>query len=264
VAIVRGQKSNESDANTSTPATSWTTAPAAGSKVIVWLWGSSTATPTMSDNGSPSRTFTLAASKTDATNTLGIWIFYGDDVRPSGTYTVTATFGAANSFSIGGLAYTGVVAGGPEATNNNTGTGTSVSSGAVTGTGAEDLYAGGFVDNANGPDTITTGGGFTEEFELADGTTFDEGGGADKIGVTGSQTASWTLTNSRTWSSCIACWLAQSVGGLGSIRPGLTWQRYYWKGIRHPWWRAAEPIVTAPAVSLVAGSSYPRNPNRNR
>lgn len=209
MSIVRGNKSTRVDVTALTATTTWTTAPTAGQSVRVFVWGSFTATPTVKDNGSPQTTFTLRASKTDSTNVLGCWIFQGDNISlpGAGSYSVTVTFtGSANSFSCGGLAYSNVATGAPTATNTNTGTGTSFSTGAVSNA-SNALYCACYVDNAGGPDTISVGGGFTDQFNLDDGTTFDAGAGADLINATGSQTCTWTdSTVSRTWSACIATW----------------------------------------------------------
>ncbi len=215
MSIARGNKSPRNDVNSTTTTLTWASAPTAGQKVIVVVWGSFTSTPTVSDNGSPSRTFTLATSKTDSGNTLGVWIFYADNVQPSGTYSVTVTFGTSNSWSAGGIAYDGVAAGGPSATNTGTGTSTSFSTGAVSNA-ANALYFGGYVNNAGGADTLSVGGGFTNQFNLDSGATFDEGAGADLINATGSQTCTWTdSTVSRTWSACIATWPEAGGGGAG-------------------------------------------------
>jgi hypothetical protein len=222
MSISRGNKSPRNDVNSTTTTLTWASAPTAGQKVIVVVWGSYTSTPTVSDNGSPSRTFTLAASKTDSGNTLGVWIFYADNVQPSGTYSVTVTFGSSNSWSAGGIAYSGVAAGGPSATNTNNGTGTTFTTGAVSNA-ANALYFGGYVNNAGGADTLSVGGGFTNQFNLDSGATFDEGAGADLINSTGSQNCRWTdSTVSRTWSACIATWSeAVSGGGYLGFGPSL-------------------------------------------
>jgi hypothetical protein len=203
--VTRGQKSTRADANSTVITTSWAAPPAPGSKVILWVWANTATAPsTVADNGSPSRTFTLDASKTSATP-LGGWIYRADNVQPqAGTYTVTVTFGASVFGSAGGLAYQGVVAGAPGGTNS-TGpiTGTAQSSGAVTGT--DGLFVALLVDNSNGATTITLGGGFSQQHALDDGTTFTEGEGVDLLGG-GSQTASWTLSISRTADALIAYW----------------------------------------------------------
>lgn len=226
MAITRGQKSTQNDANASSNPTSWSTAPTTGQKVIVWVWqGGGEAAPTsVADNGSPSRTFTLAASKVDATNTQAIRIYYADDVRPSGTYTVTVTWAASKFASVGGLAYDGVATGGPTATNSaGPTTSASVSSGAVS-SGANSLYVAGFADNSNGSDTVTPGGGFTDQHALDDGTFFTSGAGSDLINATGSQTATWSISISRIWDAAIGVWPEQvaAAGGRPAVHYGYA------------------------------------------
>lgn len=206
MSISRGNKSTRTDVNSNTATTTWTTAPTAGQKVIVVVWGSFTTTPTVKDNGSPQRTFTLDNSKTDATNVTGCWIFYADNVQPSGTYSVTVTFGSSNTFSCGGIAYVNVATGGSTAKNSGAATSTTFSTGAVSNA-SNALYFGAYVNNAGGADTITPGGGFTDQFNLDTGATFDEGAGEDLINATGSQTATWTdSTVSRAYAACISTW----------------------------------------------------------
>src|ERR1700738_122755 len=103
MAIVRGQKSTREDSSTAAHVTTWGTAPSAGQKVIVWVWASTTTDPTsVKDNGSPQRTFTLAKKQTGTG--ISCWTYYGDNVQPSGTYSVTTTWAAGQFGSSGGVA----------------------------------------------------------------------------------------------------------------------------------------------------------------
>lgn len=210
MAIVRGQKSTRADGNSTSIASSWATTPVAGQKAVVWIWqgGITTAPTSVVDNGSPQRTFTLDpnGSKIDATHNLAVRLYYADNIQPSGTYTVTASWASAPFASVAGIAYDNVATGGSTAGNSNSGlNNTSASSGAAS-SGDNSLYAAGLVDDGGSVCTQTAGGGFTKEQTLEDGTNFTEGGAYDLINATGSQNASVTLQFARNWNMVLAVW----------------------------------------------------------
>ncbi|HEY2638952.1 MAG TPA: hypothetical protein VGI66_03585 [Streptosporangiaceae bacterium] len=224
--IVRGNKSTQGNATSTTPATSWGTAPTIGQSVIVVIQAGTTAPTQVVDNGSVVSAFTL--DKSLAITSQGVYIYRANGVTPAaGTYTVTATFGVSTKTVIQGVAYTGVLAGAPTATNSSgPTTGTAVASGSATPAASGALAIAAFVDaTALTTETISAaGGGFTNQFTFVNGSTGYGSAMADQINPAGpsAMAASWTLGDSVQWGGIIAVYdcAAPADGGQTTFGPG--------------------------------------------
>ena len=200
MAITRGQPSNllaAAPSGTSNTVT-WPVAPTAGDKVMLWFWtanSDASAIVSVVDNGSPATTFQLATAQLVSGNHA--WIYYGDQVQPSGAYSVTVTLDLSGvDIEVFGLALKGALDGPPADVNHvNNGLANSASTG-VSGAGAGNYYAA-VISIAGGgnPVGISSGGSFVQQMAQQDGGAHQAGAVADLIGD-GPQacTFSWTGT----------------------------------------------------------------------
>jgi hypothetical protein len=201
-------------------ATTWGTAPTAGSTVLVFVQCVVLMTSVV-DNGSPSRTFTLDVSNT---NPDGSYIFRANNVQPSGTYTVTATpVETGHTIQAWGQSYLNVKAGSPAATNTGTATSTSVSSGAAAPGASGGLVFCGFTDDTGlNPETITFTGSApqVEQVRNTNGSSYSALAVADAL-TGSSQTFTWTLGDSQPWAAVVAAYapvtVTASSGLLGAV-----------------------------------------------
>ena len=208
MAAVRDKTSNLGTSTSATMAITWPTNPVVGSKVLVWVAQNGTAPPTLADNGIVPATWVLDQANNPS---LGIFIFRADNITmpASGSFTVTVTRGGGTDLAGGGRSYLGLAAGGPVAANNGAGTGTAVSTGAVTPTTAGCVFFGAFQDaSALNPETITlTGSGFTTVLTNTNGSSYQASSSADKIASgTGAQTCTWTLGDSVAWNAAMVAY----------------------------------------------------------
>jgi hypothetical protein len=213
------------------------TPPVAGDKIVVGFWASFGTTPSITsvkDNATSQNTFSPGASEVVST-VEGAWIYWLDlpnNATWSGNYTVTVTFSVAPTESDGGgIAYSGVSAGGPLATNQNTATSTAATTGAVNSPSGNSLYFAVVTDNTGaGTAVFTWAAPFIKEISQSNGSTQQAGSIGDVINVSGSQNASITVDSSQ-WAACIAVWVAAPVGSVYSgfrtpriagTRPGVA------------------------------------------
>lgn len=209
------------------------TQPAAGSKVLLFVQFNAAVTTgntTVVDNGTSQRSFALDRAVTTG---KGCSLWRADNItRPaSGNYTVTwTTTLSVGTIGAGGIAYAGVAAGGPTATNIGSGTGTAVSCGAVSPAGPGALYIGLFSDGSSvNPETITpTWASATQEFVQTNGSSLWPWACADLIG-SGAQTPTWTLGDSIVWGGFSAVYdaagaapPARLLAGRTPLRPAMT------------------------------------------
>jgi len=207
VAIARDQTATGADqANAATVTLTWTTNPAAGSKILI-LIGSDTSVTSVKDNGSTVTTFTDDGDNGGS----GGWgyIFRADSIHlpASGAYKVTITMsGTAGVVYAAGRSYTGVAAGAPTAHTTGSGTSSTVTLGPVTPAAAGSLVFGGFIDDTgSSAETInSTTSGTSTLFSTGNGTIL-AGATADLLTAgTAAQTLGWTLGDAPDWGGVIA------------------------------------------------------------
>jgi hypothetical protein len=173
--------------------------PQIGSKVCVYVWvfNTSPAPTSVTDNASTPNTYTQ--DKTATGNSMACFIYRSDitHLPNSGTLAVTVTFGSNRAFTAGARSYLGLAAGGPTGTNSaassgaQTTAGTGAAGGASTGLQFAVLADG----QASGTATITAGNSFTEVGEETNASSFLAGECADRLNAASSQACSWTITN---------------------------------------------------------------------
>ena len=228
------------------------TQPTAGTdKIVAGFWASFSSTPTVSsvkDNCTDvggGHAFTAVTPSVMA-NVQAFWLYWLDLPATAvwtGNYTVTVTFSIASGLSDIVLgAYSGAVLGAPFAANNNSGTGTTATSGAAS-LPTNGFYVAGLVDSSgSAAATETFAGPFLRQQAQLNGSGQQVGAFADAINNLGSQNASVTLESSLNWNSVIAAWLSLPGGGpVSAIRPGPAWRRHFQHG------RYQTPLPPAPA-----------------
>ena len=224
VAITRDQVSNlYTSAGSSTAAITFGTNPLPGTTVIVAIANVS-GSPVLTDNGTTPTTFTQDASNT--VNTNNIHIYRADDITmpASGGYQINVTSGG-NTFAAQAISYIGVKPGSPATTNNsNASSGTSVTTGSVTGNGL--LFAG-FSDNDASSHTVTlTNASFTSQ-GTSNGSAGHGGFGcADWVDPSPVSTAActWTIGASAQWEGALACYLPVNVPDtIGAINAAVLY-----------------------------------------
>ena len=223
--ITRGQKSGlASTSGSSAPAgpavVTWPSSPAAGSKVLVAVAISDYEVITsVKDNGVTQSTFTADVVEGQSGND-SVYIYRADGITlpGSGAYEVTIELSESQWVTAGGIAYEGVQAGGPTASNAATNTNTTAVTGSVTPDAAGALFFALFTDSSgSSSETITLGGsGWTEQFTQVNNVTTQDAGIADQIASGGpsATSATWTFSPSGDgWNAGIACY---DAGGGGS------------------------------------------------
>jgi hypothetical protein len=221
---------------------SFTTPPAAGSKVILYLWGfdgiASTDPSSIVDNGSPQRTFTKAIGKQTVSTHGQAHVWYADNVQPSGSYHITITLtnngGGTINFDAGAISILGAATGAPFATSSANADGvTSIQPGAA-GSGNGNYYActdygGGSSPTINSPFT----GQYTEISNIA-------GLGGDAI-TNGSQNPT-VSASSGNFACVLAVWAPAAGGVVAPLAAGGRLRR---------------PIPTPRGRATVAGAAAP-------
>jgi hypothetical protein len=145
---------------------------------------------------------------------------------PSGTFTVTVTPGGSGGFYAVCRAVEASYSGTAEVdvwTSAN-GSGTAVSSGAMSTTANADSLLAAVMVTVNDEASITVESlspAWVEEFEELTLTNFQPGEGDTRIVTsTGAYTANWTMATSRDWAACIAAF--KDGGGLSPTPPFRT------------------------------------------
>jgi hypothetical protein len=187
----------------------WATNPAAGSKVLIWVWTSTSTTVTNAvDNGTSPLTYSFDLV---TTNSAGqhLYLLRADGITlpATGAYAVSLTAVGTTSVVASGTSYTGVKTGGPTATNTDTGTSVNVSTNAATPGFAGALASAGFTTDLFVSSSISAaGGGFTNRATQPSGVAFAPGAAADQIvsGGPSAETCSWTVGNSAAWVGAVA------------------------------------------------------------
>jgi lysyl oxidase len=204
----------------------FTTNPAAGDTVLVFVQTAGSITAVV-DNGSTPTTFTRDVFTTAG---KGAYIYRANNVTlpASGAYKVTVTIAAASTIQFKAIAFAGLVPGPPSGTNTGSGTGTAVSTNSVA-SGGDALFFGGFSDNSGlNPQGVTfnsAGAGFTQDFVNTNGSSYWPAAEASAA-LTGAATnsISWTIGSSSAWGAVIAVYPAGggSGGGGDSAPPDTT------------------------------------------
>lgn len=214
MAITRDQTATGIGGSGAGPFTiTWPANPAAGSKVLVYvsIGGGPAAQviASVKDNGATQSTFTLDATETDNNGDFSN-VYRADNITlpATGNYQVTVTVSPASTtfYNMGGRSYTGVAAGAPTATNVNSGTGTSVTTGNVTPAVVGALVVGKYqTDSGANPATSTlTTSGANQIYFRSNGVTDNVGAAADNIVTsTSAQGLAWTIDSS-SWDAVVA------------------------------------------------------------
>lgn len=226
MAIARDQTpAGQSVLNPTTFTITWTTNPAPGAKVLLFI-GSDMSVTSVTDNGTTPRTFTDDADNGGASGWVYIWRADSITLPATGQYAVTVVMGAGATLDLAAArSYTGVATGGPVATNTGSGSSTTVNTGNVTPTVASSLVFGGFIDdtgNATQVITLTTSGGNTI-FSSGNGNIV-AGAAADNIPVATTATSmGWTISPTADFGAVVAVYSPAAAAGvtatLGSALP---------------------------------------------
>lgn len=203
--------------------------PTPGDKVACMFWAAGfSGTPTITsvkDNATDvggGHTFTAGPLRVVG-STQGIWSAWLDlpiSAVWTGNYTLTVTMSVSCTELDGGaISYGGVVSGAPTATNNNAGTGTAATGGAVNpSTGLSTYLVGLTCSSATNPSTITYPGVFTRQIAQLDGSTQQVGAIGDAINQVGSQNPSVTITTSN-WLAVSMAWVNANSASVGVLSP---------------------------------------------
>jgi hypothetical protein len=257
MAITRDQVSTLGQSGSATTVTtSWSTNPTAGVTVLVFVQCTQVPTSVV-DNGTSQSAFTR-----DVSTTLGkgAHVYRANNISlpASGSYTVTVTTATAATIQTGGVSYLGVNPGAPTATQNGSGTSTSVSSGSAGPAAASGLVFGGFSDASGlNPETITYTGPGTQQFVDTNGSAFWPMAAADDL--TGSaQTLTWTLGDSVAWAAVIAAY--DAVGGGAAAGPQMPTQQAHSRSQPQ---QVIPSLLVPPATGVIRGqvSTFAEVPN---
>jgi hypothetical protein len=175
----------------------FTNQPAAGSKVLVYVFvfQTSGAPSSVTDNAGNSYTQDGAATG----NTMSCYIYRADSIAlpGAGNLAVTVQFGASRFFSTGARSYTGLAAGAPSGTNNaaSSGASTSAATGAAGGANTGLHFAVLADGQSSGTATITPGNSFNQIGIEPNASSFLAGASADRLNAPSSQQCTWTITN---------------------------------------------------------------------
>lgn len=187
--------------------------PTAGDKIAVGFWASFSSTPTITsvkDNATVQNTYVAGPSSILA-NTQGAWGFWLDlpaNATWSGNYTVTVTFSASVTESDGGaISYGNLTAGAPTATNNNSGSASPATSGAVNPSSGNSTYFAVVTDSTgSNPATFTWAAPFLKQTSQTNGSAQQAGSVGDALNSSGSQNASITI-DAFPWQAVIMAWV---------------------------------------------------------
>jgi hypothetical protein len=184
--------------------------PAAGRTVLAFVQTAGTITSVV-DNGSTSQELTRDASTTGGS---GAYIYRANHIAPpaSGAYKITVTVAANSTIQVKAIAFAGLAAGPPAATNTGSGTGTAVTSNAVTSAGRA-LFFGGFSDSSReNPQSVTfdsAAAGIAETWRNANGSSYWPAAVASAtVSKAATRSLSWTLGSSSAWGAAIAAYRA--------------------------------------------------------
>ena len=200
----------------------------AGNHVVVctssWKDGTDQSVSTIADNkGNGNYSIAVDAPRIDS-QTIGS-LFYKNNITTGGTtFTITVTWNTSGcSGVVGALEYSGIATGGAVGVSNNSGSSTTPSSGAAV-PGAASTCVAMMSYNTGGPSTIAeTAANFAEQLEIDENNDKQDINIADGVGLSGSQTCTWSLSNTGTWTACIAAFEETAAAG-GSIVPILQHQ----------------------------------------
>jgi hypothetical protein len=176
----------------------------AGNLIVVSIHSYQPNTYTVTDTRSNS--YNLATSQEFAGDTnLKVFIYWAI-CASSGACTVTITPNTSGFISFGLHEYSGVAASSPlDQVNSNQGTGTAVSSGAVTTTQADELLFAAMTSMAGSQVAITPDGDYTQRLEFENGATEIHLNTQDRtVSATLTDTANWTLGSSLGWAAAVA------------------------------------------------------------
>jgi hypothetical protein len=202
----------------------FSTNPAAGNTILVFVQTAGTITSVV-DNGSTPTTFTADVFTTAG---KGAYIYRANNITlpASGSYKVTVAITAAGTIQVKAIEFAGLASGPPSATNTGSGTGTAVATNSVT-SGGDAVFFGGFSDNSGlNPQSITfnsAGAGFTQDFVNTNGSSYWPAAEASAT-VTGTATMSisWTIGTSSAWGAAIAVYPAAAGSGGDTVPPDTT------------------------------------------
>jgi hypothetical protein len=182
----------------SLPITVFSTQPAAGNFIVVFVTldhgTDNPEIPTVTDNAGG--TYTLAKSFAISGGTA--LIYYRENITTVANFQVTVQW-ATGYVSAAAAEFSGVATSGSLEANppSNSGTGTSVSTGAIVGTAPTDLYIGVFTNNNNAYTSITSGQ--TQLYNQPSNT--NAAMGAEYLIGSGSQTLTWTTNPAYPWTA---------------------------------------------------------------
>jgi hypothetical protein len=274
VAVTRDQLATGHAAASVTSVTvTWPSLPAAGSKALITLAisnATSNGVTLVQDNGTSVSTFTADLSIPPVSGTrAGKYIFRADGISlpASGSYTVTITLaGSVPTITAAGCTYLGVSTGAPTGTNNNSGTGSSVTSGNVTPAVTGALIFGAMDDDTSAnPESITlTTSGANAVYTQANGAGFLCFAAADHIATTTSaQGLAWTLGDTPDWgawaavyspSSAVAHPAAAALAGTGTLTAGAVVSVPAAASLSGTGTLTAAPTVAIPSAAALYGT----------
>lgn len=195
---------------TQAPSSSFTS----GSLIVVntasWKDGADQSVSTVSDPTNGNYTQAVAAPRIDSQTIL--YQYYKANNASTTTSTITVTWNVACSGGLTIVEYSGVKTAPGVATGSTSGSSTTMSSGSANSTPSAVYVAAGSY-NSGGPVTISNspGGSFSFVHEFDENNDSQDIAVAERLNVSGSQTATWTLSGSCTWTGCVAAYEADAA-----------------------------------------------------
>lgn len=236
--------------------------PVGGSSVLVFCWFSTNGAvdPTVSDNASPPNTYTKIVGNNPGTGTFSVYIFKADNVKQPSSGILAPAVSSAHFQAVAFAdSYLGMALGPADQTATaSTGAGVSTANISATPTRENEMVAAAIVVDTGSTVSAMTFSpgtrrdGWDNDTTALTGEGGDNGTGGGLPATVQTETFSWTGSSNSSARMCIATFLPLLMPA-AAVQPGLTWQRYYWKGRTHPFLVATPAPPPAPPVAPIYG-----------
>lgn len=219
------QQASKSDSTSKTYLSFAATFPAAtasGDAVVLGVtYGNLNPTITASDN--QGNAYNLAVKTYDSSHRQGCAILYALNIKGGGPTTVTVKFSSSVAYlALGIHEYSGIAASAAlDGTAGKLGSGSGLTSGAVTTTASGDLIFGtGVEDSAGSGDTFAPGSGFAMRVNLGNAAAYADEDATQA--AAGPVAATWTLSPGRSWIADVAAFKTAPVIAAATAAPSIT------------------------------------------
>lgn len=205
------QTSHYKGATAATHQTTFATLPKAGNTIVVayytWRSGAHTVNASgITDNNGNTYEIGCKRDYTYGTDRFSVGVFYAKNIKvTAGTFTVTITPTASSELSFRAVEYTGLDPVAPlDYGTSNTGSVSPVNSGSLNTTAAHTLLVGVVDLQTTGGQALTPTNSFSDLGTTNSGTNPMGGMATRIVTAKGSYAATWTLSPTSNWGSCIA------------------------------------------------------------